>query len=96
MKTGKQWIESAEVEGCKWDDGEVRWTFQINILNSEKPDSVEAIMSRVFDEYSDCLELMQDRIHRVFKENEENGYGIDEKEAEKRFNKETYTTREVA
>ncbi len=96
MKKGKQWIDSAEVEGYKWDDGETRWTFQISILDSEKPDAVMVINSRVFDEYSDCLELMQDRIHRVFIENEENGWGFDEKEAEKRFNKETYTTREVA
>tara|TARA_B100001996_G_C18486896_1_gene526042 strand:+ start:429 stop:719 length:291 start_codon:yes stop_codon:yes gene_type:complete len=96
MKIGKQWIYSAEVKSTKWDDGETRWSYKIVILDSGNPDSCQNILSRVFDEYSDCIQAMNDKIQVVYIQNVENGFPFDIEDAKKRFNKETYTKKEVA
>lgn len=83
---GKQWISSAEVTPTTGDDGVTRYNYSIRILQSDKPDVSLHIFSRVFDDYGDCIELMNDRIMLVFLQNEENGFDFDEEEAEMRFN----------
>jgi len=91
MKEHKEWIGSAEITSTKWEDGETRWTWKIVILSSDPERGSQTIVSRVFDEYSDCVELMNDKIQMIFIHNTESGFPFNEKEAEKRFNKETYT-----
>ena len=96
MEIGKQWIYSAEAKATKWEDGKTRWSYKIEILNSENPHSCKNILSRTFDKYEDCIQLMNDRIQVVYMENEENGFPFNIEDARKRFDKENYTTKEVA
>ena len=96
MENYKEWISEASMTSTKCDDGETRWTWKIVILSSDPERGSQTILSRVFDNYSDCLELMNDKLQMVFIHNTESGFPFDEEEAEKRFNKESYTKKEVA